>query len=296
MKLSRLDTKQKIVDAVKNTKAGFTFLSSPKGLDMLFNNVGFELWSVEHEEELYIFVEKVNRKLWQGEIRLLFKIFPDELIEKLKAEFDSPFIAYNELLINPEKENQAIDEELIVDLEKYVSLENKNIRKHYKQAVKYNTGLVFKDFKNISMEHLRIFWSQWVSQRASRPFAADRTHNDARFFENYKDNEYFGIGVYDKDLLVGYSVGVKFDEIRCLSFFNKCLRGYRNLGLQVSYLKAQQALDLGFKFMALGATNNEFKKQFTPISSKQYIYGYEIFRKPEFKTKTENGYTRALFM
>lgn len=296
MKLTRLDTHDKIVAAIDTTGAPFTFFGSPYMLNAFFNNKGFELWSVEFQNETYIFVRKVEREYVNNELRLLFKIFPDELIAELKQEFDPPFIAYNELAEDPHQENQIEDIEVVVDIEKYVALEHKSTRKHYKQAVRDNVGIDIREFKDIPNEDLQEFWKTWMKQREDRPFAADRTHNDAHFFELYSSDMYFGTAAYVNGALVAYSIGVPFDEKRCISTFNKCLRGYTNLGLQISYTKAVLAKERGFTAMSLGGINNDFKKQFLTISTPTTFYGVELWRRQGFKTRTPHGYTGALFI
>ena len=86
-----------------------------------------------------------------------------------------------------------------------------------------------------------------------------------------------------------------FDSLHCVSAFNKCLRGYTNLGLEVSYRKAVLAHAQGYRLMALGGINNDFKKKFISISRLEPLYGYEIWREATFLTKTPHGYTHAFF-
>ncbi len=295
MKLERLDTHTKILGAIEKSVIPFTLFGSPHVLNTFFNNTGFELWSAEFENETYIFVRKVDRKFVQNELRLLFKKFPDELVDQLKKEFDPPYIAYNELLEDQHDERQIEDIEVVVDVKKYVDLAYAPMRKHYKQAVKHNSSLEIKEFKNIPIEHLQEFWKSWLAQRAERPYAADRTHNDAKFFNIYSDQEYFGVVAYEGDRIVAYSIGIGFDEGKCISVFNKCLQGYTNLGLQISYEKALLAEKKGYNKIALGGINNDFKKQFLHIADTMLLYGIELFRKPDFTTKSPNGYTYALF-
>ncbi len=294
MDLVRLDTHDKIVVAIQKTVLPFTLFGSPQILNTFFNNKGFELWSAVFKDETYVFVRKVEREYVNNELRLLFREFPDELIESLKNEFDPPFIAYNEIFANPQKDNQIEGIDVIVDVAKFVGLEHASIRKHYRQAVKSN-DIEIREFKGIPIEDLQEFWKTWFEQRSDRPFAADRTHNDAHFFDLYTSDQYFGAAAYTQGKLVAYSIGVGFDDGRCISAFNKCLRGNTNLGLQISYHKALLAAERGYTLMSLGGINNDFKKQFLSIATTQKFYGYELFRKPEFTTKTENGYTSALF-
>jgi hypothetical protein len=179
-------------------------------LNVLFNNEGFELYAVEYKEKVYMFV----RKLRTLELRLLFFRFPDGLIDELKQEFKPPYIAYNELLENPKDEYQIEDIELTVHTEEYLALKNKTIRKHYRQAIKQNMKLVVRPFTDIPFSDLETFWQQWSKQLTEKKeLFTDRTKNDKRFFTVYDEREYFGVVVYDKNVLVGYSVGIKTFEI-----------------------------------------------------------------------------------
>ena len=123
----------------------------------------------------------------------------------------------------------------------------------------------------------------------------DRTDSDKNFFHKYNGTKScFGVAAYDGDILVGYSIGVQLDTEYCLSAFNKILRGYTNLGLQISYEKAQLVFEKGFKYMNLGSINNDFKKQFIPIAQQRNLYGTEICRDESFKTLSPYGYTPGL--
>ncbi len=295
MELLKLSSHQEIANIVQKKNLPLSFFASPHMLHTFFNNRGFDLWCVSYQENDYIVVRKIDREFGNNEIRLLFEIFPEEVVDFLKKKFDPPFIAYNELFMDPRKENQIEGVDVIVDLSKYVHLEDKNIRKHYRQAVRRNANLMFKDFDKEALEKLPAFWEQWLKDRADRPFAADRTHNDARFFNEYTLDQYFGIAVYDGEKLVGYSIGVGVTATGCISAFNKCLRGYTNLGLQLSYEKARQVFEKGFTYMSIGGINNDFKKQFLHIAHQDPYYGFELERKESFKTRTPNGYTHALF-
>ena len=139
------------------------------------------------------------------------------------------------------------------------------------------------------------FWVTWAADLASRREKfSDRTENDERFFDLYDDSTYFGIAAYNGLKLVAYSIGVHHSEGYCLSAFNKSLRGYTNLGLQVSYEKAKQAAALGYTQMNLAWINNDFKKQFLSIANPLMLYSFELCRNEEFKTLTPYGYTGAL--
>lgn len=135
MELLKLSSHQEITNIIQKKNLPLSFFASPHMLHTFFNNRGFDLWSVSYQENSYIIVRKIDREFGNNEIRLLFEIFPNEVIEFLMKEFDPPFIAYNELFIDPRKENQIEGVDVIVDLSKYVHLEDKNIRKHYRQAV-----------------------------------------------------------------------------------------------------------------------------------------------------------------
>ena len=293
--LTQLDSHEKILNAMKDMVLPITFFASPYLLNTFFNNTGFELWSGSVEGKTYIFIKKVDREFGNNEVRLLFALFPGTLIEEIKQVFNPPYIAYNELFIDPHKENQIEGDDVVISLSEYINLTNKGVRKNYRQAIKYNHHITVKPFQNIPKEDLEKFWKEWYIQRQGRPFAADRTHNDARFLSEYSDVDYFGIAVYDGQKLIGYSIGIRYTDTLCISAFNKCLRGYRNLGLQISYEKAKQAFEKGFKSMCIGGVNNEFKKQLLHFAQKIVLYGFELERKESFKTKTPNGYTYALF-
>lgn len=290
MEISRLKNFREIESILKRSNLPVMFFTQAQMLDTFFNTENFELYVVEYENKNYLFFQKLRTK----ELRLLFDIFPAKLVEILKQEFNPPYIAYNELLDKPEKENEIEDKEVVVDLVKYMRLANKRMRKHYNQALRANTSLIFKPFKDISRADLEVFWKTWAEHLSSREKFTDRTYNDARFLDKYDDTTFFGVVAYDGTKIVGYSIGLHHSDGYCLSAFNKALRGYRNLGLQVSYEKAKQATNLGYSKMNLAWINNDFKRQFFAIADLLPIYGYELWRKEDFKTLSPNGYTAAL--
>ena len=238
MRIQRLDTYEKIANSLKSANIPLVFFNQAQMLDVFFNNEKFELYTIEHRDHTYFF----TRKLRTMELRLLFEIFPQEVVEFLKKELKPPYIAYNELITDPKNEHQIKDPEITVDIARYVDLGDKKVRKHYNQAERNNTNLVFKTFKNISRNNLELFWKSWAEQLSTREKFSDRTSNDARFFERYSEDQFFGIVAYEGEKLVAYSIGIHQTNTHCLSAFNKALRGYTNLGLQVSYKKAEQAL------------------------------------------------------
>jgi hypothetical protein len=89
-------------------------------------------------------------------------------------------------------------------------------------------------------------------------------------------------------------VGIRLNDTICLGVFNKALRGYTQLGLQLFVERAKQAQQLQFKKISIAAVNNDFKKQFTKVAEYKPIYAFELFRKDEFKTLSPNGYTVIL--
>lgn len=291
MKIQRLDAYEKIVDALEKADAPVMFFTQAQMLHTFFNKEGFEFYCIKSSDSTYFFLRKAKT----GELRLLFNLFPENSISFLKKEINPPYIAYNQIVENPQNENQFEEIEVVIDLEKYYNLENKKIRKHYNQAVRANRSLVFKEFKNIPKEDLEIFWKTWAEEvGTSREVFSDNTHHDKRFFELFDDTSFFGVAAYDENKMVAYSIGVHHSEGYCLSAFNKSLRGYTNLGLQVSCEKAKQAWRIGYKKMNIAWINNDFKKQFLSISEQLPLYSFELWRTDTFKTKTPHGYTRGL--
>lgn len=290
MKIDQLKEYKDIYEVLEKKKLPLMFFTQAQMLDNFLNTDDLLLFTIEHDERLYIFMQKKRT----NELRLLFEIFPDDAITYLKDEFKPPYIAYNELIENPHKENQIEVPEAVVDIEKFIKLEDKKIRKHYHQAQRENSRLVFKEFKNISRSDIEVFWRTWAEQLSVRELFADRTYNDARFLERYDESQYFGMVAYDEEKVVAYSIGVHHFGTYCLSAFNKALRGYKNLGLQISYEKAKQAHALGYKEMNLGWIQNDFKRQFIQISTLLPIYGFELSRVEAFKTKSPHGYTGVL--
>lgn len=290
MKIHRLKDYKDVCEVLEKKKLPLMYFTQPQMLDNFLNTDDLLLFTIEHEGKFYIFMQKKRT----NELRFLFEIFPEDVISCLKKEFKPPYVAYNELIENPHKENQVEDVEAVVDIEKFVVLENKRIRKHYRQAEKENTRLVFKEFKNIPKKDIELFWKTWAEQLSVRELFADRTYNDARFLERYDESQYFGMVAYDEEKIVAYSIGVHHSGTYCLSAFNKALRGYKNLGLQISYEKAKQAHGFGYKKMNLAWIQNDFKKQFIPISKLLTLYGFELCRVEDFKTKSPNGYTGVL--
>lgn len=292
MEVEKLDNHEKIVSALGSVKIPFTTFACPEMLNTFFNKPGFNLYSIRNGESVFFFIQKDRTK----EVRFLFVIPPNRVVDYVKNEFKSPYIAGNDLFEKPDDPNAISDIELTVNLEEYITLKDADVRKQYNRALRSNKGLIFKNFSGIPKEDLEIFWKAWAEQKslASEKFK-DRTDNDNNFLSLYSKDHYFGVGAYDGSKLVAYSIGIPFDKDKCLSGFNKVLRGYTNLGLQISYEKAKIALEKGFKYMNIGSINNDFKKQFISFSEQQNLYGTEIWRSDIFKTLLPYGYTGGLF-
>jgi len=291
MEITRLDTHSKIVDAVRSAKLPFIFFATPEMLNTFFNKKNFALYAISEGTNTYLFVQKEHTK----ELRLLFADFPESAIAQLRETFNPPYIAYNELAQNPEKEHQVVATEVVVDLEKYISLADKTIRKQYHQAQKYN-HLTFKEFKNIPRSDIEQFLNDWAQMKQTQhPLFSYTLENDRNFFDKYTEDDFWGIAVYDDKKLVGYSIAIAIGTQNCVSAFNKCLRGYRNLGLQISIEKARMAYKKGYTHMNIGTINNDFKKHLLPIATTHHLYSYEFWRNENFKTKSPHGYTDVLF-
>jgi hypothetical protein len=290
MNIKRLQNREDIAQVFTKQIFPRMFFTQPQILHTFLNKEGFELHVVEHVNKQYFFV----RKLHTGELRCLFEVFPDEVIARVKETFDPPYISYNLLAENPHQEHQHEERELVVDIEKYLSLDHKRLRKHYKQAITKNTNVAFRDFKSIPKKDLEQFWQAWTAERSTREKFVDRTLHDARFLDMYIDTEFFGTAAYDGEKLVAYSIGVHHSTGYCLSAFNKSLRIYTNLGLQISYEKAKKAKVLGYTHMNLAWIQNDFKKQFIPVGNLLPLYAFELWRKETFKTLTPHGYTSGL--
>ncbi len=291
--ISRLDSYEKIVAAVGNSDLPQMFFTQPQVMHNFLNNIGIEFYSITNENRTYFFIHKTKH----NELRLLFTLYPSEVISELTKQFNPQFIAYNLLVENSRKEDSLEDVEVVMDIDAFVNLKDTRIRKHYNQALRQNTHLVFKPFENIPTHDLKEFWRTWAQQRAavSEKFT-DRTSNDQRFLELFNDAQYFGIAAYDGPALVAYSIGIRHGVTYCLSGFNKTLRGYTNLGLQVSYEKAKIAQELGYQKMNVGSINNDFKKHFLPISDQLLTYAFELWRKESFKTFNTQRFIQAFWI
>lgn len=292
MEVIKLDNHEKIVKALKFLKVTFTTFYSPEILNTFFNKPGFNLYSVSIKNNTFFFIQKDKTK----EVRFLFAVPPNDVIDLIKINFNAPYIACNELLVDPGDPNEIVDKEVIIRLEEYVELKDSKIRKQYNRALRENKNLIFKSFDEVSKDDLEIFWQTWAQQKAlANEKFKDKTANDRNFLNLYSNNkDYFGVAAYDNNKLIAYSICIPFNKDSCLSGFNKALRGYTNLGLQISYEKAKVAFQKGFKYMNIGSINNDFKKQFLPFSDTQMLYAIEIWRNDTFKTLSPYGYTAGL--
>ncbi|HTH92858.1 MAG TPA: hypothetical protein VL576_00015 [Candidatus Paceibacterota bacterium] len=290
MELLHLDNHQKISDYLNGVSLANTFFASPIMLNTFLNKPGFCVYGVQDKSEKYIFIQKEGTK----ELRFLFKEFPDEVVEFLKKEFNPPYIAYNELVINPEKENQNIEEDAFVFIEKTLEFNDGSIRRKYNSALKNNTALVVKDFSEEDKKNLKAFWETWSTQKSERSETFIRhTDHDERFFELYTDKDFYGKCFYDGEVLVAYTILVPLHGNVCLGAFNKCLRGYTQLGLEVFVERLKIAQKLGYEKISIAGAINLFKKQFKDIEYMP-VYCYELCRDESFKTKNANGYSTVL--
>lgn len=270
-----------------------TIFSCPLILDVFFHNDFFELWSLKGGNINTLLVKKLRT----GEIRILFEIIPHEAIEFIKNVFNPPFICYNLLSSDPKKDNQISTNELVVSIPKLLTLSDGNIRRKYLSAQKKNSDLIFKPYSVELVPDIKKFLKEWEQQLDERKenFVSGIFH-DELFLDRYSKNKnIFGICVYDKNKLIAYTIIIRISDTFCVDGFNKCLRNYYQLGLQISIDRSRIASALGYSDMCLGPINNDFKKQFIPFSETFQVYGYEIFRLPTFQTKTPDGYTRMLF-
>ena len=291
MKIKRLQTLEEIETMLQAGDFPVMFFIQAQILFSFFGEPDFEAYTLEHNAKHYFFFRKTRT----GEIRILFTVLPDEAVEYIKSELKPLYIAYNQLAVNPEHEHQFDNTEVVVNIADLVQLKDKKIRKHYHQAVKKNTTLTFVPFKNIPIADLELFWKSWATDLTeAKEFFSDRTSNDKHFLGLFNDDAYFGTVAYDEDKIVAYSIGLHYSKEYCLSGFNKALRGYTNLGLQISYEKAKQAAELGYKQMNLAWINNDFKKQFLAVAETIKTYDFELWRDVSFETKTPHGYTTMM--
>jgi hypothetical protein len=290
MKILTLDTNEKIVECISKMSLPEIFFMSPLILHTFLNKPGFNLYNIINKNNSFIFLRKEKTQ----ELRLLFKILPEEFIEFLKKELDPPYIAYNELVEDPQKDNQIVDEEVFIDINALLQFEDGSIRRKYQSAQK-NNDVIVKNFTTEDRKNLEAFWIEWATQRTKKneKFVSHADH-DKRFFDLYKDEDFFGKCMYDNGKLIGYTIGIKLTDTICLGAFNKVLRGYTQLGLQLFIERVKQAQSLGFKKVSIATINNDFKKQFTKVAEYKPIYAFELCRKKDFTTLSPNGYTGVL--
>jgi hypothetical protein len=289
--IQRLETFEQVIQAVQQAGIAQTFFASPEMLHTFLNKPGFQLYSLAQDDSGYLFVHKERTK----ELRLLFRKFPQDAIDQLRKTFSAPYIAYNELQIDPLKEHETVDEEVYVDIDVLLSFADGDIRRKYHKAKERNAALTIRDFKDSDREELKTFWGTWSTQKSERSESfVSHTHHDERFFELFDGQHFFGKVFYDGNTLVGYSIALPLGTELCIGAFSKCLRGYHQLGMQLFIERAIAAQERGYQQMSIAVVNNDFKKQFVHAARYEKRYAYEVWRSDNFQTKTPHGYTNAL--
>ena len=124
------------------------FFHVPMVMDTMLRDEGFFLYEIKEDSQSWICLHKEVK----NEIRVLFSPLSDSAYQFVLEKFKPRYIAYNELVIDPKKDNQVDSEEVIIDLSALASLGG-SVHRKYRQAERKNDMLRFETY---SSNHIQI--------------------------------------------------------------------------------------------------------------------------------------------
>ena len=233
-----------------------------------------------------------------SDYRFMFKEPSDIFLEKFIEEKKPHYISAN-ILPNPSSKNicNAEQEELIVDIDKILSLSDKSFRKDYNQSVKNNPTFKITDFDyKRDVADLLIFLDEWRYSRTDEQNQFARIESDLNFLVNYGHNkDIFGVIIRDVEKIIAYCIFAPYTKNTCTSFFSKILRGYKNLGTFLTVEKCKSMKESGFSEYYIGSINNDFKKSLIWASKTIKMYHAELYSMEDIKFKNRERFLTSFF-
>ena len=261
-----------------DNKVQASFFSSFYPLHTFLNYGSNQLKSLNFNGKDYLLLHKLEKK----EYRFLF-INPEKgLFEEFEKEFFPRYVGLNLLQAESDLKVKSNTDEILVEVSKIASLEDKKIKHDYNLAKKHNPDLLVESY--VYDKHIgRIleFLENWRYTRTDKQNSYARVENDLQFFTSFgRAEKTKGIVILDKEKIIGYSIFTSHDleKSSCISLFSKVLRGYKYLGMFLAVEKAREMKKEGYNTAYLGSVNNDFKKHFFSLGEKLMLYSAELYR------------------
>jgi hypothetical protein len=273
---------------LENAKIGFSFFCSPYSLDIFFNHGSKELYLAQRGSEERLILAR--KKKFGNDVRILFDNSCDnDLIDSIKERFEVVYIASN-LLIGASQSCSTgkCNNELITDTATIADLADRKIKHDY--AIFANSHQNIR-FEKINLSHKKMlmdFFEKW-DRRPITQLRIKGMEQDKYFLDNYlDDSDMDGAVALDGDKIIGYEVFAPgCHKNTAVNLFNKCLRGYRQLGVRLYVEAARQEMAAGFSKVAIGEMNidgqNDFKMRFAMNGEIIRLYSCEVFKDPKIK-------------
>lgn len=262
-----------------------SFFSSSISLNTFLNHDLLSLWIAERKDEKRIISYRERPGGFGRDARILFykKDNDDELIKTINDVFKPEIIVYN--LLQEPISSELINQELIIDISKIVSLEDKNIRNKFKSFERKYPSVFIKEY-NHKEDHQKVsfFLEKWKNTRSSNQNSFARIENDLFFLNNYGSNKAAnGIIICDNDAIIGVGFFIEQTPTTCIGIINKILRGYSQLGVFTFVSRAKLMKEKGFIEANIGSVNDDFKKTFLSNGRVLNLYAHIQFKSEKFQ-------------
>ncbi len=275
----QLDTEEKIAKYCPQDVE--RYFSCAIVLHVFFNHLGKEFYCVTDLENNthHLFIYKYRKNGYS--IRFLYHLPSHEIIDHVKKEFKVPYVSLNYTKSEyPELVGRRMisEREMIRDVKTVAHLDDPKIKKEYARTVKENS-FYFEEWKPNFAQEVFDFLAVWKTVRTEKQNQFALTENDRRFVELYaSDKRIYGGVARDMEThaVIGITFGCADHGIKGIGLFNKCLRGYTNLGTFLVVENARLAKKRGIEKLYVGHINNEFKLKFKRGATIFNDWSYEL--------------------
>jgi hypothetical protein len=282
MELSRItkETAENIVRSLNFEKDLFFTHHIP--LNSILNFSDRELYLAKNKEESHIVLYKKLR----NEYRFLFSQPSNVFLVEFKDKHTSEYIGCNFLSSKVDKEIVGMEQEVILDIEKILSMDNAGFRKKYNRAMRLNPQFDISEYsyKN-DLEGIIEFLESWKWTRSEFLNQFAHIENDKNFLKEYGSQPYVkGVIIRLENKVIAYCLYIPYyKKDICLSMYSKVLRGYENLGVVLTVEKCKSMKKAGFEAAFLGSINNDFKRSVVWAGKIIETKSCELYRSPEVK-------------
>lgn len=263
-------------------------------IQTILNQDGKELFLVKDTEnnKEFLALEKQNN------YRFFFREPSIDFIKNFVQEFKPRYISAN-ILFKPSRSNTCsiAREEIVLDIEKILSMCHSSFRKDYSRAIRLNPKLSIKPFSyKDDVAGILTFLDEWRHSRSEKLNRFAYIENDLNFLVNYGRNNFVkGVIIRDGDKVIAYSLYVPYKENSCVSCYSKVLRGYEKLGVLLTVEKCKYMKEDSFSFMYLGGINNDFKKSLLWAGKTIELYAGELYTFSGMEFRDREAYLSQFF-